>query len=79
MSIETVVMPDVGDIAQAVVIEWLHPIGTSLAEGDDLLEVETEKATFVIPAPVSGRLTAIHQPNGSTVETGQALGEMEIA
>ena len=70
-------MPDLGDVDKAVVVQWLHPVGAQLAEGDDLLEVETEKTTFVIPAPVSGRLSKIAAPETTTVTTGKVLGEIE--
>ncbi|MBE0636390.1 biotin attachment protein [Candidatus Bipolaricaulota bacterium] len=70
-------MPDLGDVSKAVVVQWLHPIDAHLTEGDDLLEVETEKTTFVIPAPASGRLAAIHMPETTAVTTGQVLGEIE--
>ena len=70
-------MPDLGDVAKAMIVQWLKPLDSAVCEGDDLLEVETEKATFVIPAPASGRLVAIHLPEASVVETGISLGEIE--
>ena len=72
-------MPDLGDVAKAVVVQWLQPIGASLLEGDDLLEVETEKATFVIPAPVSGRLASVRASETTEVTAGDVLGEIESA
>ncbi len=79
MNIETILirMPDLGDVSKAVVVQWLLPIDTQLREGDDLLEVETEKTTFVIPAPATGRLTTIHTPETTAVTTGVVLGEIE--
>jgi 2-oxoglutarate dehydrogenase E2 component (dihydrolipoamide succinyltransferase) len=72
-------MPDLGDVSRAIVVQWLHPVNSRLNEGDDLLEVETEKTTFVIPAPVAGILRGIMVPEGEGVETGALLGEMEPA
>jgi len=79
MSSETVLirMPDLGDVSKAVVVQWLQPLGSQLTEGEDLLEVETEKTTFVIPAPSTGRLTTIHAPETTAVTTGDVLGEIE--
>jgi 2-oxoglutarate dehydrogenase E2 component (dihydrolipoamide succinyltransferase) len=79
MTSETVLvrMPDLGDVPSAVVVQWLQPIGSRLTEGDDLLEVETEKTTFVIPAPAGGRLTRIAAPESTAVTTGKVLGEIE--
>jgi pyruvate/2-oxoglutarate dehydrogenase complex dihydrolipoamide acyltransferase (E2) component len=72
-------MPDLGDVAKAVVVQWLQPLDAQLQEGDDLLEVETEKTTFVIPAPTSGRLAVVHTPETTVVNTGDVLGEIEPA
>ena len=72
-------MPDLGDVAKAVVVQWLQPVGAQVQEGDDLLEVETEKTTFVIPAPLSGCLTRIYSPETTGVSTGDALGAIEPA
>jgi 2-oxoglutarate dehydrogenase E2 component (dihydrolipoamide succinyltransferase) len=79
MKSETVLirMPDLGDVPSAVVVQWLQPIGSSLKEGEDLLEVETEKTTFVIPAPADGRLAEISAPESTTVVAGKVLGKIE--
>lgn len=71
-------MPDLGDVSKAVVVQWLQTVDSHLAEGDDLLEVETEKTTFVIPAPATGRLTEISAPEMTPVKTGKVLGKIEI-
>ena len=70
-------MPDLGDVSKAVVVQWLQPVDSHLLEGDDLLEVETEKTTFVIPSPATGRLTIIHTPETTAVAIGHLLGEIE--
>ena len=79
MNSETVLirMPDLGDVSKAVVVQWLQSVDSQLTEGDDLLEVETEKTTFVIPAPATGRLVKISAPETTTVTTGKVLGEIE--
>jgi pyruvate/2-oxoglutarate dehydrogenase complex dihydrolipoamide acyltransferase (E2) component len=72
-------MPDLGDVSKAVVVQWLQPLDSHLVEGDDLLEVETEKTTFVIPAPATGVLRKITTPEMTVVVTGNELGEIELA
>lgn len=53
-------LPDLGDgesqSFEAVVSHWPVRVGTLLHEGDDLLEIVTDKASFVVPSPVSGVL-----------------------
>lgn len=70
-------LPDLGEVESVVVVGWMRREGDVVSEGEDLVEVETEKTTFVIPAPVSGRLCAIHAAEGCHVATGEALGTLE--
>jgi len=70
-------LPDLGDIESAVVVAWLCPPGSLLEEGDDLVEVETEKTTFIVPAPSSGILTEVRAPAGASVRVGEVLGILE--
>jgi len=70
-------LPDLGDIESAVVVAWLCPPGSLLEEGDDLVEVETEKTTFIVPAPSSGILTEVLAPAGASVRVGEVLGILE--
>jgi 2-oxoglutarate dehydrogenase E2 component (dihydrolipoamide succinyltransferase) len=70
-------LPDLGDIESAVVVAWLCLPGSALKEGDDLVEVETEKTTFVVPAPSSGILAAVRAPAGASVRVGEVLGILE--
>ncbi len=80
MKSETILirMPDLGDVSKAVVVQWLQSLDSHLNEGDGLLEVETEKTTFVIPAPATGWLIDIVAPETTTVSTGKVLGEIEL-
>jgi 2-oxoglutarate dehydrogenase E2 component (dihydrolipoamide succinyltransferase) len=70
-------LPDLGDIESAVVVAWLCLPGSLLKEGDDLVEVETEKTTFVIPAPASGVLAEVRAPAGASLRVGEVLGILE--
>ena len=70
-------LPDLGDIESAVVVAWLCLPGSLLKEGDDLVEVETEKTTFVVPTPLSGVLTEVRAPAGASVRVGEVLGILE--
>jgi 2-oxoglutarate dehydrogenase E2 component (dihydrolipoamide succinyltransferase) len=70
-------LPDLGEVVEVVVVEWLKAVGEPVAEGDDLVEVETEKTTFVVPAPGDGRLTRVVVREGERVRIGDVLGEIE--
>ena len=70
-------LPDLGEVAEVIVVAWLCSPGDRVAEGDDLVEVETEKTTFVVPAPASGRLLRVAAGSGDKVSAGGLLGELE--
>ena len=70
-------LPDLGEVEAVRVIEWLKRVGDRMEEGNDLVEVETEKTTFVIPAPASGRLVEGATAEGATVCRGDVVGEIE--
>ncbi len=46
-------------------------------EGEDIMEVATNKATFNVPAPQSGRLVEILAQEGDVVKEGDVIGIIE--
>ncbi len=74
-------LPSLGDDEDAVtggiVSDWLAELGSRLEEGDDLLELTTDKAAFVVPAPVSGTLKERMCKEGDKVSVGDALCTLE--
>ena len=70
-------LPDLGEVDEVRVVQWLRGLGSTVAEGEDLLEVETEKTTFVVPAPASGRLIEIAAVEGATIQRGGVLGRID--
>ena len=56
----TLKMPKVGDAANEVlVISVAVAVGDTVAAGDTLFTVETDKATVDVPAPTAGRVVEI--------------------
>ncbi len=72
-------LPDLGEVDEVRIVGWLKRLGEPVAEGEDLLEVETEKTTFVVPSPARGRLARIAAQAGDRVKPGGLLGEIEAA
>lgn len=56
---------------------WYKAIGDTVREGENLVDVETDKVTLDIPAPADGRLTAILLDDGSDVRAGHTIGYLE--
>ena len=70
-------LPDLGEIEEVTIIAWLNEEGETLRAGEDLVEVETEKTTFVIDAPRDGRLKRIVKKEGEKVHLNDLLAEIE--
>jgi 2-oxoglutarate dehydrogenase E2 component (dihydrolipoamide succinyltransferase) len=78
MSIQLKV-PSVGESVTEVEIgEWLKKEGDTVGKDENVVVIETEKATIELPAPESGRITKILKKTGSAAKVGDVIGEMEI-
>jgi 2-oxoglutarate dehydrogenase E2 component (dihydrolipoamide succinyltransferase) len=77
MSIDLKV-PEVGESVTEVYIgEWLKSEGDSVGEGEPLVELESEKATFELPAPADGVLSKILKKSGDQAQVGEAIGQLD--
>ncbi len=75
-------LPSLGDDDDAVqggmVALWLAKVGDSLAAEDDLIEITTDKAAFVVPTPKAGKILRINVNEGDDVRVGDVLCVLEI-
>jgi len=69
-------LPDLGEVDEVAIVEWLKGEGATFAAGDDLVEVETEKTTFIVDAPVAGRIEHILCKAGEKARVGDRLAEL---
>ena len=71
-------LPDLGEgIEKAVVSCWYFQAGDTVQEGEDVVEVTTDKATFNIPAPSSGVIRQTLVAEGQEVAVGTVLATYE--
>ncbi|HEX3884798.1 MAG TPA: dihydrolipoamide acetyltransferase family protein [Stellaceae bacterium] len=79
MARQIVKLPDVGEgTTEAEIVAWHVKPGDMVEEDDPLVEVMTDKATVELPAPVNGRIVAIHGDVGDKRPVGSALVELEV-
>jgi 2-oxoglutarate dehydrogenase E2 component (dihydrolipoamide succinyltransferase) len=79
MSSVPVKVPSVGEsISEGILARWLKPDGGSVQAGEPLFELETDKASSVVPAPGSGVLK-IGAAEGETVQIGATVGGIDPA
>jgi 2-oxoglutarate dehydrogenase E2 component (dihydrolipoamide succinyltransferase) len=70
-------VPPLGEsIVEATVSRWLKQVGDTVAAGETLVELETDKITVEVPALVAGMLTARLRQEGDVVNVGDELGEV---
>lgn len=68
------VVPELGEgIVNATVAFWHVKVGDVIKEGDDVIELVTDKATFNVPVSVSGTVVEILVPEGTVAKIGQVL------
>lgn len=77
MTIE-ITVPSLGEsIMEATVVRWHKAEGDAVVAGEVLCELETDKVTMEVPAPVSGVLSRIVAPLESDIRVGGLLAQME--
>ena len=79
MTIE-VKVPEVGEsITEVEIGDWLKAVGDSVQQDEDLVVIETDKATVEILAPQAGRLSKILKASGETAQVGEVIGHLDQA
>src|SRR5918998_6860331 len=77
MTIE-VKVPEVGEsITEVEIGDWLKAVGESVQQDEDLVVIETDKATVEILAPQTGRLSKILKASGETARVGEVIGHLD--
>ena len=70
-------VPTLGEsVTEATVATWYRKLGDVVAQDEMLCELETDKVTVEVPAPVAGRLVEIVAPEGTTVGVAALLGQI---
>ena len=76
MSIE-IKVPALGEsVTEATVGQWFKKPGDAVEVDEPLVELETDKVTVEVPAPVAGVLADIKVVQGATVGIGSVLGSI---
>src|SRR6266403_4597041 len=74
-----IIMPQLGEsIAEATVINLLVAVGDQVQADQDVIEVETNKATMNVTAPCSGRVERLSVQLNESYPVGAVLGYLEV-
>jgi len=75
-----IIMPQLGEsIAEARVIQFLVKPGDQIEADQDLIEVETDKATMTVASPCKGRLESFSAQLNESYAVGATLGRIEAS
>src|SRR2546423_14160191 len=74
-----ITMPRLSDsMREGTILSWLKADGDAVAVGDELVEIETDKATMAFESPAEGVLKIVAQV-GDTLEVGELIAHLGIA
>ncbi len=70
-----VLMPQLGEtVSSGKITTWFKKVGDRVAPGDNLFEIETDKASMEVPATVAGILVEIRVGDGIEAPVGAIVG-----
>ncbi|WP_033316238.1 biotin/lipoyl-containing protein, partial [Pseudochrobactrum sp. AO18b] len=70
-------VPTLGEsVTEATIGKWLKKVGDAIVADEPLVELETDKVSIEVPAPVSGVLTEITAQEGDNVGLDALLGQI---
>jgi pyruvate dehydrogenase E2 component (dihydrolipoamide acetyltransferase) len=79
MSVE-ITMPQLSDtMTEGTVVKWHKKEGDPVKSGEEVADIETDKATMPMEAFEGGTLAVILAPEGQKVRVGQAIGVIATA
>ncbi len=72
-----VVMPRLSDsMEEGTVLAWMKSVGDEVAVGDELVEIETDKANMVYESDVAGTIVEILAEEGVTLPIGEVIARV---
>lgn len=77
MTVDIKVPPLGESISEATVAKWTKKVGDFVKADEMLVELETDKVTLEVNAPVSGKISEQLVAEGGTVEVGAILGRID--
>ena len=71
-------VPQLSDsIASGTLLPWRKQVGEAVARDETLVDLETDKVILEIPAPASGILVELRQPEGAVVKADEVVAVIE--
>lgn len=78
MMSKEITLPRVAETVDSVyLVSWLKQVGDHVNEGEDLLEVETDKAQVTVQSPASGKIAQLLFTVDAEIKTGEVIAILE--
>ncbi len=61
-----------------LIVEWLKKAGEPVQQGEPIVEIESEKATNEVEAPITGTMRSIEIQEGDSVSVGEAIAVIAL-
>jgi pyruvate dehydrogenase E2 component (dihydrolipoamide acetyltransferase) len=72
-----IVMPRLSDsMEEGTILTWIKQVGDEIAVGDEIVEIETDKANMAYESDVAGTLTEILAQEGETLAIGSPIARV---
>ncbi|MCB9664260.1 MAG: 2-oxoglutarate dehydrogenase complex dihydrolipoyllysine-residue succinyltransferase [Alphaproteobacteria bacterium] len=73
-----VTIPKIGEsVATVFINKWLKKPGDHVEVGENLLEIDSDKASMEVPSPASGTVTELLAAEGDEVEVGAVVAQLD--
>jgi 2-oxoglutarate dehydrogenase E2 component (dihydrolipoamide succinyltransferase) len=80
MSIIEVKVPQLSEsVSEATLLTWHKKVGEAVQEGENLIDIETDKVVLELPAIKSGVLAKIIKADGAKVRSGEVIAQIDTA
>jgi 2-oxoglutarate dehydrogenase E2 component (dihydrolipoamide succinyltransferase) len=76
MNIELKVPDFPESVSDGTILSWNKKPGEAVKRDETIVDIETDKVVFEVPAPEDGVLEAIVEPEGAVVISGQLIGRI---
>src|SRR5215210_4843084 len=74
---QDVVMPRLSDsMEEGTVLRWIKALGDEVERGEEVVEIETDKANMVYEADAAGTLIEIVADEGATLPIGEVIARI---
>ena len=80
MTIIEIKVPQLSEsVTEATLLTWHKKAGEAVSEGENLIDIETDKVVLELPAIKSGVLSKIIKQDGDKVVAGEVIAELDTA